>query len=211
MKHLKFMVAALSAAAAIGMATTADAAAKKVCYAFQDLSTGFWVAGHEAIVDTLNKSGVEVVELNGGTTPTASSSRSRTASRRAATASSSPPMTATPGPSSRGAGSRRADRDLQPAAVGHDQGHHRRRRQRSRRACRGRRDGRTRRRRNSKATGKKLKPLILMGDLADPNAVQAPRRLHELGRRSTRTCSRRRSRSPPSGTRRSRWPASRRR
>ena len=66
MKHLKFMVAALSAAAAIGMATTADAAAKKVCYAFQDLSTGFWGAGHAAIVGTLKKNGVDVVELNGG-------------------------------------------------------------------------------------------------------------------------------------------------
>ena len=37
-----------------------------VCYAFQDLSTGFWVAGHKAIVDTLTAAGVEVVELNGG-------------------------------------------------------------------------------------------------------------------------------------------------
>jgi hypothetical protein len=41
-------------------------AGKKVCYAFQDLSTGFWVAGHEAIVSTLQANGVEVVELNGG-------------------------------------------------------------------------------------------------------------------------------------------------
>ena len=59
-----------------------------VCYAFQDLSTGFWVAGHAAIVKTLQDAGVEVVELNGGKTPTGSSSRSRTASPRAATASS---------------------------------------------------------------------------------------------------------------------------
>ncbi len=42
------------------------AEAKKVCYAFQDLSTGFWVAGHKAIVTTLQDNGVEVVELNGG-------------------------------------------------------------------------------------------------------------------------------------------------
>src|SRR4029079_726410 len=44
----------------------AEAAGKKVCYAFQDLSTGFWGAGHEAIVTTLQKNGIEVVELNGG-------------------------------------------------------------------------------------------------------------------------------------------------
>ena len=37
-----------------------------MCYAFQDLSTGFWVAGHKAIVTTLQANGVEVVELNGG-------------------------------------------------------------------------------------------------------------------------------------------------
>ena len=36
----------------------ADAAAKKICYAFQDLSTGFWGAGHAAIVGTLTKNGV---------------------------------------------------------------------------------------------------------------------------------------------------------
>jgi ribose transport system substrate-binding protein len=53
----------LTAATAV---TAQDAAGKKVCYAFQDLSTGFWVAGHEAIVSTLQDQGVEVVELNGG-------------------------------------------------------------------------------------------------------------------------------------------------
>ena len=47
-------------------ATAGTAAAKKVCYAFQDLSTGFWGAGHEAIVATLTDNGIEVVELNGG-------------------------------------------------------------------------------------------------------------------------------------------------
>jgi inositol transport system substrate-binding protein len=43
-----------------------DGAGKKICYAFQDLSTGFWVAGHGAIVKTLQDAGHEVVELNGG-------------------------------------------------------------------------------------------------------------------------------------------------
>ncbi|HZP20738.1 MAG TPA: sugar ABC transporter substrate-binding protein [Bauldia sp.] len=51
---------------AVLAAMPAEAAGKKVCYAFQDLSTGFWGAGHAAIVDTLKKNGVEVVELNGG-------------------------------------------------------------------------------------------------------------------------------------------------
>ena len=60
-----------AAIAAVGLATmavppTATAAGKKVCYAFQDLSTGFWVAGHKAIVTTLQANGAEVVELNGG-------------------------------------------------------------------------------------------------------------------------------------------------
>src|SRR5262245_2080680 len=60
-----------AAIAAVGLATLAvvppaAAEGKKVCYAFQDLSTGFWVAGHKAIVTTLQANGVEVVELNGG-------------------------------------------------------------------------------------------------------------------------------------------------
>ena len=56
---------AVATAAVLG-AGGAAAEGKKVCYAFQDLSTGFWVAGHKAIVTTLQKNGVEVVELNGG-------------------------------------------------------------------------------------------------------------------------------------------------
>ena len=57
------------AAAALGLGMATAAAAQEgstVCYAFQDLSTGFWVAGHGAIVKTLQDAGVEVVELNGG-------------------------------------------------------------------------------------------------------------------------------------------------
>ena len=58
------------ATALVVMATVAAApsyaAGKKVCYAFQDLSTGFWGAGHAAIVTTLEKNGVQVIELNGG-------------------------------------------------------------------------------------------------------------------------------------------------
>src|SRR6185503_12659764 len=48
------------------LSASAASAQTTVCYAFQDLSTGFWVAGHKAIVDTLTANGVEVVELNGG-------------------------------------------------------------------------------------------------------------------------------------------------
>src|SRR5688500_20354491 len=51
---------------AVGAGPTFSQEGKTVCYAFQDLSTGFWVAGHGAIVTTLEKAGVEVVELNGG-------------------------------------------------------------------------------------------------------------------------------------------------
>lgn len=55
------------AAVALACGTgVAGAQETTVCYAFQDLSTGFWVAGHKAIVDTLTKGGVTVVELNGG-------------------------------------------------------------------------------------------------------------------------------------------------
>jgi hypothetical protein len=59
------MAGALLAATAMGCASAA-AQGTTVCYAFQDLSTGFWVAGHGAIVETLQANGVEVVELNGG-------------------------------------------------------------------------------------------------------------------------------------------------
>ena len=57
------------AAVVLGCGASTAASAQEgstVCYAFQDLSTGFWVAGHGAIVKTLQDAGVEVVELNGG-------------------------------------------------------------------------------------------------------------------------------------------------
>jgi inositol transport system substrate-binding protein len=38
---------------------------KKICFAFQDLETEFWVAGHKAIVETLQGQGVDVIEVNG--------------------------------------------------------------------------------------------------------------------------------------------------
>jgi inositol transport system substrate-binding protein len=72
--------AAPAAPADAGAATTEDAAAttesavtdagaaggdqKTICFAFQDLETEFWVAGHKAIVETLNGLGVNVIERN---------------------------------------------------------------------------------------------------------------------------------------------------
>jgi ABC-type sugar transport system substrate-binding protein len=37
----------------------------KICFAFQDLETEFWVAGHKAITETLRDQGIEVIEVNG--------------------------------------------------------------------------------------------------------------------------------------------------
>lgn len=37
----------------------------KICFAFQDLETEFWVAGHKAITETLRNQGIEVIEVNG--------------------------------------------------------------------------------------------------------------------------------------------------
>lgn len=67
--NIKVKAVGISLAAIMLACSTGAALAQAgttVCYAFQDLSTGFWVAGHGAIVETLQKAGVEVVELNGG-------------------------------------------------------------------------------------------------------------------------------------------------
>ncbi len=61
MKH----VAALALFSAVGMFNTGHAAhAAKICFAFQDLETEFWVAGHKAITETLKAAGHEVLERN---------------------------------------------------------------------------------------------------------------------------------------------------
>jgi len=36
-----------------------------ICFAFQDLETEFWVAGHKAITETLKGKGIRVIECNG--------------------------------------------------------------------------------------------------------------------------------------------------
>lgn len=50
-----------------GLSTAAFAAGKKaesICFAFQDLETQFWVAGHDAVVKSLTKDGIKVIERN---------------------------------------------------------------------------------------------------------------------------------------------------
>ncbi|NJR13188.1 MAG: sugar ABC transporter substrate-binding protein [Phyllobacteriaceae bacterium] len=49
--------------AAAGLFST-NAYAAKICFAFQDLETEFWVAGHKAITETLAAGGHEVLERN---------------------------------------------------------------------------------------------------------------------------------------------------
>jgi len=40
-----------------------------ICFAFQDLETEFWVAGHRAITTSLREQGIEVLEFNGNEDP----------------------------------------------------------------------------------------------------------------------------------------------
>ena len=60
--------AAAATATEEAAAPAADAAAsgdqKSICFAFQDLETEFWVAGHKAITETLRDQGIEVIERN---------------------------------------------------------------------------------------------------------------------------------------------------
>jgi inositol transport system substrate-binding protein len=149
------------------------ASAQTVCYAFQDLSTGFWVAGHGAIVETLEAAGVEVVELNGGQDAnrqveqvkdciaqggdgiilTAQDGDSGSVIVAMAQESDVPIATFNRPPSDMSKGiivvadNEAVARAAVDAMVVEAE-------------------------KKMAATGKKLKPLILMGDLADPNAVQ---------------------------------------
>jgi len=54
--------AALLALSCGGYATSASAA--NICFAFQDLETEFWIAGHKAITTTLTEAGHTVIERN---------------------------------------------------------------------------------------------------------------------------------------------------
>ena len=124
-------------------ARAAHAAGKKVCYAFQDLSTGFWGAGHAAIVDTLTEERRrgDRAERRQGRQPPA---RTGQGLHRAGCRRHHPDRRRRRFGDHAGRarpGSRRADRDLQPPAVGPVQRHHRRRRQRVGRAAGRRGDG----------------------------------------------------------------------
>jgi ABC-type sugar transport system substrate-binding protein len=61
---LTIRTAAAAAALALGGAVTAPAQAATICFAFQDLETEFWVAGHKAITTTLTEAGHTVLERN---------------------------------------------------------------------------------------------------------------------------------------------------
>ncbi len=60
--RLKRPAAALAVVVAGGLAAPASAAT--ICFAFQDLETEFWVAGHQAIISTLEERGHTVIERN---------------------------------------------------------------------------------------------------------------------------------------------------
>ncbi len=60
MRH--HMTAAATGALVLGLA--GPAAAANICFAFQDLETEFWVAGHQAITSTLEERGHTVIERN---------------------------------------------------------------------------------------------------------------------------------------------------
>ncbi|MBI5951171.1 MAG: sugar ABC transporter substrate-binding protein [Chloroflexi bacterium] len=53
------------AAAAVEAAPVVEEGTK-LCFAFQDLETEFWMAGHKAITETLAAKGYEVIEVNSG-------------------------------------------------------------------------------------------------------------------------------------------------
>lgn len=66
-------VALLGVSLALTAASPAQAQAKKVskvCFSFQDLETQFWVAGHSTIVDSLKNKGITVIERNANENPT---------------------------------------------------------------------------------------------------------------------------------------------
>lgn len=174
---MNWSVKAFTAGTLLGLGVAASsvayAADTTVCYAFQDLSTGFWVAGHQAIVSTLEKNGVKVVELNGahdanrqleqvkdciaqggnGIILTADDGDSGTVVVATAQESDVPIATFNRPPSDMSKGiivvadNEAVARAAVDAMVDEAK-------------------------KKFEKTGKKLKPLILMGDLADPNAVK---------------------------------------
>jgi inositol transport system substrate-binding protein len=62
MRPTRTPLALLAAAGIAGLAAPTSAAT--ICFAFQDLETEFWVAGHQAITTTLEEQGHTVIERN---------------------------------------------------------------------------------------------------------------------------------------------------
>lgn len=56
--------AAVALIATLGAGYASDSEAATICFAFQDLETEFWVAGHQAITKTLTEAGHTVIERN---------------------------------------------------------------------------------------------------------------------------------------------------
>jgi inositol transport system substrate-binding protein len=46
------------------LALIGSVSAQKICFAYQDLETEFWVAGHQAMTTSLTERGIEVIERN---------------------------------------------------------------------------------------------------------------------------------------------------
>lgn len=64
------VVAIVFATLGVSAAVSVSAQAKlKICFGFQDLETEFWVAGHKAITETLRAQGHEVLEYNANENP----------------------------------------------------------------------------------------------------------------------------------------------
>lgn len=61
--RMKLLGTALAASTA-GFVFASPASAATICFAFQDLETEFWVAGHQAITTTLTEAGHTVIERN---------------------------------------------------------------------------------------------------------------------------------------------------
>jgi inositol transport system substrate-binding protein len=57
-------VAACAALGLAGIFAAAPASAATICWAFQDLETEFWVAGHKAVIQSLEEGGHTVIERN---------------------------------------------------------------------------------------------------------------------------------------------------
>jgi len=168
------IVLVLSIAASMlvfGAASAQDSG--RICFAFQDVSTEFWVASHMAIIGTLEDQGFEVVQLNGGQDANrqleqirdciaqgvdgiiliAQDGESGTTIISEAQEADVPIATFNRPPADTSAGivvvadnrsvARQAVEFMAQKAIG-----------------------------RFEATGERINPLILVGDLADPNAVQ---------------------------------------